>query len=73
MPRTIGFVLLVVILLAAGAFAWWEFAIHRALPQVEGAISLPELKAEVQVTRDVRGYPTSARKTRTTFISRKAT
>ena len=57
MPRIIGFVLLVVILLAAGAFAWWEFAIHRALPQVEGAIALPELKAEVQVTRDVRGIP----------------
>jgi penicillin amidase len=57
MRRAIGFVLLVVILLVAGAFAWWEFAIHHALPQVDGTISLPELKAEVQVTRDVRGVP----------------
>src|ERR1700689_424884 len=57
MRRAIGYALLAVIVLVIGVGAWWEWAIHSALPQVDGAISLPELKAEVQVVRDVRGVP----------------
>ncbi len=37
------------------AVAWW--IVHRALPQLDGAASLPELKQEVTVDRDSWGVP----------------
>jgi len=57
MRRAIGYALLAVIALVIAAGVWWGWAIHSALPQMDGTISLPELKAEVQVVRDVRGVP----------------
>jgi penicillin amidase len=41
-----------VLVFAAG---WW--IVHRALPQLDGAASLPGLKQEVTVDRDVWGVP----------------
>lgn len=50
---------LVVILAAAllaGLAGWW--LLRRALPQLDGVASLPELKREVSVERDLWGVPT---------------
>ncbi len=49
---------LLVIVLAVGlasAASWW--IVHRALPQLDGTVSLPELKHEVTVDRDIWGVP----------------
>ena len=46
------------LLTAAGLAAlggWWM--LHRSLPQTEGAVRLPGLKAEVTVDRDAMGVP----------------
>jgi len=55
--RFVGYLALVVILLAGLAFAagWW--VVHRALPQYDGTASLPDLKQEVTVDRDTWGVP----------------
>jgi penicillin G amidase len=46
--------LLVLFLVAVG---WIYVLAHRALPQVDGAISVPALNAPVQVVRDEQGVP----------------
>jgi len=55
--RILGYLGLAVVLLAVLVFAagWW--IVHRALPQLDGTASLPELKQEVTVDRDVWGVP----------------
>lgn len=55
--RILGCLLLVVLLAAilAGAAAWW--LAYRALPELDGTASLPELKQEVTVDRDRWGVP----------------
>ncbi len=57
MVRFFGYVALAVALAAGLVFAvgWW--VVHRALPQYDGAASLPELKQEVTVDRDTWGVP----------------
>ena len=52
--RIIGW-LLTFVLLIAGFGAWWF--VYRPLPQVDGTLSLPGLKAEVTVERDIWGVP----------------
>ncbi|HEX9759925.1 MAG TPA: penicillin acylase family protein, partial [Candidatus Acidoferrales bacterium] len=48
--------LLILLLIVLGAIAgWWIF--FRTLPQLAGAISLPELKQDVTVERDAWGVP----------------
>jgi len=55
--RILRNLLIVVVLVAALAFTagWW--IVHRALPQLDGTASLPELKQEVTVDRDAWGVP----------------
>ena len=57
MLRFLRNALIVVALLAAMGLAagWW--ILHRALPQLDGAASLPGLKQEVTVDRDTWGVP----------------
>ena len=57
MRRVVGYVLLVLLLVAVAICGYAWHLVHRALPQVEGTIALGELQAEVTVTRDVRGVP----------------
>ena len=52
--RIIGW-LLTIILLICGFGLWWY--IYRPLPQVDGTLSLPGLKSEVTVERDIWGVP----------------
>ena len=57
MRRFFGF-LLIALLLVAGiglGLVWW--IVHRALPQLDGAAALPELRQEVTVDRDAWGVP----------------
>jgi len=55
--RVLRYILGSLILLASLAllFVWWT--VRQALPQVEGTISLPGLKAAVRVERDPLGVP----------------
>jgi penicillin amidase len=57
LARVLLYVLLALVLVVGLAFAtgWW--IVHRALPQLDGTASLPELKQEVTVDRDVWGVP----------------
>ena len=48
-------VLLIVLAVVAGAFAWWT--IQRSFPQTAGTIDVPGLQAPVDVIRDERGVP----------------
>jgi penicillin G amidase len=52
--RILGWFFAVVILIA-GFGLWWF--VYRPLPQVDGAVSLPGLKSDVTVERDVWGVP----------------
>ena len=52
--RIIGW-LLTILLLICGFGLWWY--VYRPLPQVDGTLSLPGLKSEVTVERDVWGVP----------------
>jgi len=52
--RVLGWLLTTVILIC-GLGLWWY--VYRPLPQVDGALSLPGLKSEVTVERDVWGVP----------------
>jgi len=52
--RIIGW-LLTIILLICGFGLWWY--VYRPLPQVDGTLSLPGLKREVTVERDIWGVP----------------
>ncbi|HEY4579671.1 MAG TPA: penicillin acylase family protein, partial [Candidatus Acidoferrales bacterium] len=55
--RILGYFLLVLVLAAflAGAAGWWVG--YRALPELDGTASLPELKQEATVDRDGWGVP----------------
>ena len=57
MARILLYVLSAIVLVAglACSAGWW--IVHRALPQLDGAASLPELKHEVTVDRDIWGVP----------------
>ena len=52
--RIFGWIVTIVLLL--GGFGLWWF-VYRPLPQVDGTLSLPGLKAEVTVERDIWGVP----------------
>ncbi|MBS1842196.1 MAG: penicillin acylase family protein [Acidobacteria bacterium] len=52
--RIFGWVFAVVILIV-GFGLWWY--VYRPLPQVDGTLSLPGLKGEVTVERDIWGVP----------------
>jgi penicillin amidase len=52
--RISGWVLAIVILVA-GFGLWWF--VYRPLPQVDGTVSLPGLKSDVTVERDIWGVP----------------
>ena len=52
--RVLGWLLTIVILIC-GFGLWWY--IYRPLPQVDGTLSLPGLKSEVTVERDIWGVP----------------
>jgi len=52
--RIVGWFFTLVVVVAA-TFIWW--IAYRPLPQVDGRISLPGLKAEVTVDRDAWGVP----------------
>ncbi len=55
--RALGYLLLAVLLVIIVGFVsgWW--IVHRALPQLDGTLLLPELKQEVTVDRDAWGVP----------------
>jgi penicillin amidase len=55
--RVLRYILGSIILLASLAvlFVWWT--VRQALPQLDGSIALPGLKAEVRVERDQWGVP----------------
>lgn len=52
--RIIGW-LLAIVVIVAGFGMWWF--VYRPLPQVDGTLSLPGLKSEVTVERDIWGVP----------------
>jgi penicillin G amidase len=52
--RIVGWLLTIVILIC-GFGLWWY--VYRPLPQVDGTLSLPGLKSEVTVERDIWGVP----------------
>jgi penicillin amidase len=49
--------LLIALLLAAGAIAYAYFVAHAALPQLDGSLQVKGLSADVKVTRDSHGVP----------------
>jgi penicillin amidase len=55
--RIIFWVLLLVIIAGALAFFWFYSSAHKALPQLDGVISLSGLQAPVSVVRDSHGVP----------------
>jgi penicillin amidase len=50
-------VLLLVVLLAGGAYLWFHAAMRAAMPTLDGTVSLQGLKAPVTVIRDAQGVP----------------
>src|SRR5438309_9876245 len=56
--RTVGFLLIVVLLAILGAIAWFYSVARSALPQLDGTIRVPGLFAPVRVIRDIHGVPT---------------
>jgi penicillin amidase len=52
-----AWLLLIVLVLAAGAAAYLYHAARRTLPQVDGSIAVAGLNAPVTVTRDAQGVP----------------
>ena len=53
--RIIFWILLLVIIAGTLAFFWFYSSAHKALPQLDGTISLPGLQAPVSVVRDSEG------------------
>src|SRR2546423_14511339 len=56
--RTVGFLLIVVLLAILGVLGWFYSVARSALPQLEGTIRVPGLFAPVRVIRDIHGVPT---------------
>jgi penicillin amidase len=57
-PRVLGGLVLAVLLILAGAGAYFYSVARSALPQLDGTISVSGLAAPVDVIRDPRGIPT---------------
>ena len=61
LPKIAGITLLVVVLLAVAAFYggryWLQASARRNLPQLDGSLAVPGLRAQVTVERDARGVP----------------
>lgn len=61
LPKIAGLTVLVVALLALlgfyGARYWLRSSARRNLPQLDGSLAVPGLKAQVTVERDARGVP----------------
>ncbi len=55
--RTVLIVLSLVILCLLAAIGWFYWAAHSSLPQVDGRLRVPGLKAPVTVLRDAQGMP----------------
>jgi penicillin amidase len=55
--RILLWLLLILILLAAGVIAFAYFVVRSALPQIDGSLQLKGLSAAVKVTRDGHGVP----------------
>ena len=55
--RIIFWILLLVIIAGTLAFFWFYSSAHKALPQLDGAISLSGLQSPVSVVRDAQGVP----------------
>jgi len=55
--RALRYLLITLLLIISLGFltGWW--IVHRALPQLDGTVSLPELMQEVTVNRDIWGVP----------------
>src|ERR1700682_366213 len=49
--------LLLLVIALAGAWGWLYTAAHSALPQLDGTIAVPSLRAPVSVARDAHGVP----------------
>ena len=56
--RFLGWLVLAVVLIAAGGVLYLWFVAHSALPQLDGRLQVPGLSAAVTVTRDSHGVPT---------------
>src|SRR5579862_3839930 len=57
-PRLVFGLVLAVVLILAGAAAYFYSVARSALPQLDGAITVPGLSAPVDVVRDAHGIPT---------------
>jgi penicillin amidase len=55
--RALVYLLIFFLALVAGAAAWLYWRTHVCLPQLDGTVQVPELKARVQVRRDAQGVP----------------
>src|SRR5260370_41325131 len=55
--RILLWLLLFLVLLAAGALAYASFMARSALPQLDGTLRVKGLSAPVKVTRDAHGVP----------------
>ncbi len=56
--RCLGWLVLAVVLIAAGGVLYLWFVAHSALPQLDSRLQVPGLSAAVTVTRDSHGVPT---------------
>ncbi len=56
--RAAAVLLVLLLLLLSAAGAWFDEIAHSALPQLDGALRVPGLAAEVKGTRDQHGVPT---------------
>jgi penicillin amidase len=55
--RTLVFIVIALLVLAAGVSGWLYWRAHACLPPLEGSLSLPGLAAPVEVLRDAHGVP----------------
>ena len=55
--RGVVFLLLLAVVLAGGAFLWFQAAVHGALPKLDGTVKVEGLRAPVTVVRDEHGVP----------------
>jgi penicillin amidase len=56
--RTVGFLLIIVLVAILGALFWFYSVARSALPQLDGTVRVPGLSAPVRVIRDSHGVPT---------------
>src|SRR3989304_5202441 len=54
----IGVILLgLILVVAGGAYLWFQFTIKKSLPQITGEVAVVGLKEEVEIIRDTYGVP----------------